>query len=342
MQGRRTVSAYVVGEMKKLLNSPDTYVDDMLGGLCAAYPSLVREDGRVVRAVDAPRKGKVGIVSGGGSGHLPLFTGYVGRGMIDSCAIGDVFAGPTVDACMTAIRAADGGKGVLRLYGNYGGDRMNFDLAGEMLENDGIETATVLGTDDIASASPAERDKRRGVAGLIYAYKIAGAKAAGDASLEEVTRVARKAVDHTRTIGVALSSCQIPGAAAPSFVLAPDEIEMGMGIHGEPGIWRDAIKPADAVADEMTERVLAECPAGVKSVSVLLNSLGATPLEELFILYRRVAARLRDAKIQITQPLIGHWATSMEMAGVSLSLLFLDDELERLLLAPANCPFWRV
>ena len=328
--------------MKKLLNSPDTYVDDMLSGLCAAYPSLVREEGRVVRAADAPRKGKVGIVSGGGSGHLPLFTGYVGRGMINSCAIGDVFAGPTVDACMAAIRAADGGKGVLRLYGNYGGDRMNFDLAGEMLESDGIETTTVLGTDDVASASPAERDKRRGVAGLIYAYKIAGAKAAGDASLEEVTRVARKAVDHTRTIGVALSSCQIPGAAAPSFVLAADEIEMGMGIHGEPGIWRDAIKPADAVADEMTERVLAERPAGTERVSILLNSLGATPLEELFILYRRIADQIAGCEDS------DHAAADRALGDIDgdgrrlAEPLFLDEELERLLLAPASCPFWRV
>jgi len=328
--------------MKKLLNSPDTYVDDMLSGLCAAYPSLVREQTRVVRSTDAPRKGKVGIVSGGGSGHLPLFTGYVGRGMIDSCAIGDVFAGPTVGACVMAIRAADGGKGVLRLYGNYGGDRMNFDLAGEMLADEGIETTTVLGTDDVASASPAESSKRRGVAGLIYAYKIAGAKAAGDASLEEVTRVAKKAVDHTRTIGVALSPCQIPGAATPTFTLAATEIEMGMGIHGEPGIWRDNMKPAVAIADEMTDRLLVERQTTNPRVSILLNSLGATPLEELFILYRRIAARLRDAELQIVQPLIGHWATSMEMAGVSLSLLFLDDELERLLAAPADCPFWRV
>ena len=170
-----------------------------------------------------------------GPGHLPLFTGYVGRGMIDQCAIGDVFAGPTVDACMAAIRAADGGKGVLRLYGNYGGDRMNFDLAGEMLESDGIETTTVLGTDDVASASPAERDKRRGVAGLIYAYKIAGAKAAGDASLEEVTRVARKAVDHTRTIGVALSSCQIPGARRRASCSPPTKSKWGWAFTASRG-----------------------------------------------------------------------------------------------------------
>ena len=330
--------------MKKLLNSPDTYVDDMICGLCAAYPSLVLEQPRcrVVRAIDAPRKGKVGIVSGGGSGHLPLFTGYVGPGMIDSCAIGEVFAGPTVDACKSAMRAADGGRGVLRLYGNYGGDRMNFDLAGELLEDEGIKSTTVLGTDDVASAPPAESQKRRGVAGLIYAYKIAGAKAAGDADLDEVTRVAQKAVDHTRTIGVALSPCQIPGASAPTFTLAANEIEMGMGIHGEPGIWRDTMKPADAVADEMTDRVLAERPAGIRRVSILLNSLGATPLEELFILYRRIAAKLRETKIQITHPMIGHWATSMEMAGVSLSLLFLDEELEQLLMVPARSPFWRV
>jgi len=327
--------------MKKLMNAPDAYVDDMLDGLCTAYPSLVR-DGRVIRSVVTPRKGKVGIVSGGGSGHLPLFTGYVGPGFIDACAIGEVFAGPTVDACIGAIRAADAGRGVLRLYGNYGGDRMNFDLAGEMLEADGLKTTTVLGTDDIASASTDEKEKRRGVAGLIYAYKIAGAKAAAGADIEAVTNAAAKTVSQTRTIGLALSPCQSPGAAQPTFTLSENEIEMGMGIHGEPGIWRDTLKPANSIADEMTERLLAERPGGCARVSVMVNSLGATPLEELFILYRRIAANLQKGGFQIQRPLVGHWATSMEMAGVSLSLLFLDDELEELLAAPASCPFWSV
>ncbi len=328
--------------MKKLMNSADQFVDEMLDGLVAAYPSLVREE-RVIRTAQGPKSGKVGIVSGGGSGHLPLFTGYVGRGLLDACAIGDVFAGPSVDACMAAIRAANSGLGVLRLYGNYGGDRMNFDLAGELLEADGVRTTTVLGTDDIASAGPEDMHKRRGVAGIIYAYKIAGAKAEAGASLDEVTAAAAKAVARCRTIGVALSPCQIPGASKPTFEIGPDEIEMGMGIHGEPGIWRDKLRPADQIADEMLDRLLAdpvEHPS--KRVSVLVNSLGATPLEELFILYRRIAQQLAGRGLTVVQPLVGHYATSMEMAGCSVSILSLDEELESLLGAPAECPFWRV
>jgi dihydroxyacetone kinase-like protein len=328
--------------MKKLMNSADRFVDEMLDGLVAAHPSLVRED-RVIRTAQGAKSGRVGIVSGGGSGHLPLFTGYVGRGLLDACAIGDVFAGPSVESCMAAIRIADGGQGVLRLYGNYGGDRMNFDLAGELLEGEGIRTTTVLGTDDIASAAPEEGHKRRGVAGIIYAYKIAGAKAERGAGLDEVTATAAKAVAQCRTIGVALSPCQIPGASKPTFDIGPDEIEMGMGIHGEPGIWRDKLRPADRIADEMLERLLAdpvEHPS--KRVSVLVNSLGASPLEELFILYRRIAGQLAEQGFTIVQPMVGHYATSMEMAGCSVSILFLDEELEELLGAPAECPFWKV
>jgi dihydroxyacetone kinase-like protein len=327
--------------MKKLMNGPDAFVDEMLEGLSAAHPSLVVQH-RVVRHVDAPTSGKVGIVSGGGSGHLPLFTGYVGKGLLDACAIGDVFAGPSVEACVGAIRAADGGKGVLRLYGNYGGDRMNFDLAGEVLDADGAMTTTVLGTDDIASATPAEKDKRRGVAGIIYAYKCAGAAAVRGANLHETTRVAQKTVDSVRTIGCALGSCQIPGAAAPTFTLAANEIEMGMGIHGEPGIWRHTLKPADAIASEMVDRLLAELPPGSQRISVLVNGLGATPLEELFIVYRRVRQKLKLAGLEISKPLVGNFVTSMEMSGLSISLFALDAELDTLLAAPAECPFWKI
>jgi dihydroxyacetone kinase-like protein len=330
---------------KKLMNSADAFVDEMLDGLSAAHPSLVREGpgDRVIRAAHAPQQGKVGIVSGGGSGHLPLFTGYVGRGLLDACSIGDVFAGPSVDACLAAIKAANGGRGVLLLFGNYGGDKMNFSLASEMLELEDIRTATVLGNDDIASAAPAEKDKRRGVAGIIYAYKIAGAKAVEGADLEEVTRIAAKAVAQCRTLGLALSPCQIPGAAAPAFTLGEDEIEMGMGIHGEPGIWRDRLRTADEIADEMVKRLLEDRVDQTSGrASVLVNSLGATPLEELFILYRRVCRRLAEAGITVVKPLVGHFATSMEMAGISISILHLDAELEVLLSAPADCPFWKV
>lgn len=331
--------------MKKLMNKPSGFVDEMLEGLVGANPSLAlgSETGRVVYRASPVRNDKVGVVSGGGSGHLPLFTGYVGEGLLDACSIGNVFEGPTVGSCMEAIRVADRGRGVLRLYGNYGGDRMNFDMAGEMLEDEGIRTTTVLGNDDVASAGPAERQKRRGVAGIIYAYKTAGALAETGADLDAVTAIAQKTVDRTRTIGVALSPCQVPGSDKPSFTLGENEIEMGMGIHGEPGIWRDHIKEADVIADEMIERLLADRPAdaGAKA-SVLVNSLGATPLEELFILYRRARAKLQSAGITLVRPLVGHYATSMEMAGASISLCFVDDEIETLLAAPARCPFWTV
>ncbi|MYZ47031.1 dihydroxyacetone kinase subunit DhaK [Propylenella binzhouense] len=330
--------------MKKLINAPGNYVDEMLDGLVAAHPYLARagEEGRVIRRASAPRRGKVGIVSGGGSGHLPLFTGYVAEGMLDACAIGNVFEGPTVGSCVEAIQAADGGAGVLRLYGNYGGDRMNFDMAGEIAEADGIESTTVLGIDDVASAAPEEGAKRRGVAGILYAYKAAGAMADRGASLAEVTATAADAVARTRTIGVALSPCLIPGSGAPSFTLGENEIEMGMGIHGEPGIWRAPLRPADEVADEMLDRLTADAPlSGARQVSVLVNSLGATPLEELYILYRRIAQRLAADGLEVVMPLVGHYATSMEMAGVSVSLCVVDGAFMELLAAPTSCPFWR-
>lgn len=327
------------------MNDPNAFVDETLAGLIAANPSLriTGKSHRVVTRTNAVRQSKVGVVSGGGSGHLPLFTGYVGQGLLDACAIGNVFEGPNVDSCIEAIRAASAGAGVLRLYGNYGGDRMNFDMAGEMLDFEGIETTTVLGTDDIASAPVSETHKRRGVAGIVFAYKAAGARAEEGGKLTEVTEAARVAVERTRTIGVALSPCQVPGAAKPTFAIADDEIELGMGIHGEPGIWRDTLKPSDAIVDEMVERLLEDTPAGAgNKVAALVNSLGATPFEELYIMYRRLMQQLDKTGIEIVMPLVGHYATSMEMAGASISLSFVDDELQRLYAAPAHCPFWKV
>ncbi|WP_127142997.1 dihydroxyacetone kinase subunit DhaK [Pelagibacterium montanilacus] len=331
--------------MKKIMNTAADFVDEMLDGLVGAYPelTLAGEDKRVVRRAAELRSGKVGVVSGGGSGHLPLFTGYVGQGLLDSCSIGNVFEGPTVGSCSDAIAAANGGAGVLLLYGNYGGDRMNFDMASEFAADDGIETRTVLGNDDVASAGPDEREKRRGVAGIVYAYKAAGAKAEDGASLDEVTRIAELAVSRTRTIGVALSPCQVPGSDRPSFTLGENEIEMGMGIHGEPGIWRDQLRPADEIVDEMIGRLLDDAPKDAgKRVSILVNSLGATPLEELLIMFRRAKSRLAGEGFEVERPLIGHFATSMEMAGASISLCFVDDELSSLLAAPAQTPFWTV
>lgn len=331
--------------MKKLINQPTHYVEEMLAGLLLANPSLKLDGGsqRVIRRASGARAGKVRIASGGGSGHLPLFTGYVGEGLLDTCSIGNVFEGPNVESCEDAIRLAHGDAGVLCLYGNYGGDRMNFDMACELLDGEGIATRTVLGTDDIASAAPAEVHKRRGVAGILYAYKAAGALAESGASLDQVAHIAQKAVDATRTIGVALSPCRVPTARAQNFSIADDEIEMGMGIHGEPGIWRAKLKSADAIVNEMLERLLADRPIAAGSrVSVLVNGLGATPLEELFILYRRTHQILSERGITIVQPLVGNYVTSMEMAGASISLHLLDAELEKLLLAPASCPFWKV
>jgi dihydroxyacetone kinase-like protein len=331
--------------MKKIINKPDMYVDEMLDGLCMAHPSLVRtgDTRRVIARATGVEAGKVGIVSGGGSGHLPLFTGYVGEGLLDACAIGNVFEGPTVSSCGEAIRSANGGAGVLCLYGNYGGDRMNFDMACEMADLDDIPTRTVLGTDDVASAPPQESAKRRGVAGIVFAYKAAGAKAAERASLDDVAAAAANAVARTRTIGVALSACRIPTAARPSFEISDDDIEFGMGIHGEPGIWRDRLKSADELVDEMLTRILADKPVSAgKRVAVLVNSLGATPLEELFIMYRRLATRLSGDGYEIARSLVGHFVTSMEMAGASISICFLDGELETLLGRPAKCPFWSV
>lgn len=332
--------------MKKILNNPVDYVDEMLQGFVAAHPEYYRmygDSGKVVARAQQTKDGKVGIVTGGGSGHLPVFTGYVGEGLLDACAIGDVFASPSSEQMADAIRVADRGAGVLRLYGNYGGDIMNFDMAGELVEFEDIACTTVLLTDDVASASPEESEKRRGVAGMVYAFKLAGAAAEEGRDLAGVTAVAQKAADACRSIGAALSSCTVPQAGKPTFDIADDEMEMGMGIHGEPGVWRGKLRTADEIANEMIDRLLADMPlvAGDK-VSVLVNSLGATPPEELYILYRTVKERLEGTGASIVMPLVGRYATSMEMSGVSFTLCKLDAELEALLKAPCDCAFWRV
>ena len=332
--------------MKKILNNPVDYVDEMLAGFTAAHPEFYRlagGSGRVVARAVPGKAGKVGIVTGGGSGHLPVFTGYVGTGLLDACAIGDVFASPSAEQMADAIRTADSGAGVLRLYGNYGGDIMNFDMAGELVEFDDIRCTTVILADDVASAPPAEAAKRRGVAGMVYAFKIAGAAAEAGHDLDEVTRVAQKAADACRSVGAALSPCTVPQAGKPTFTIAEDEMEMGMGIHGEPGVWRDKLRPADAIASEMMDRLLSDMPlARGDRVSIMVNSLGATPPEELYILYRIVKARLDAAGAGIVMPLVGRYATSMEMTGVSFTLIKLDAELEGLLTAPCDCAFWSV
>ena len=331
--------------MKKILNGVADYVDEMLEGLVAAHPEFyAMPEARVICRAGGTREDKVGIVTGGGSGHLPIFTGYVGPGLLDGAAIGDVFSSPSTEQIASAMKHANGGAGVLRLYGNYGGDVMNFDMAGETLEmEEGLRSTTVLLADDVASAPPSEAGKRRGVAGMVYAFKIAGAAAEKGGDLDEVTRIAQKAADACRSIGMALTPCTIPLSGKPTFEIGDDEMEMGMGIHGEPGIWRDKLKSADEIADEMFDRILDDNKLGKgDSASVLVNSLGATPPEELYILYRRIKKRFDDAGIEIRMPLVGRYATSMEMTGVTLTVCGLDDELDGLLKAPAQCAFWQV
>ena len=328
--------------MKKILNSPETFVDDMTEGIALAYGDKVRflDPERRVLLRARPAGDKVGIVTAGGSGHLPVFLGYVGQGLLDGCAIGNVFASPSAKKMEDMIRACDTGRGVLCLYGNYGGDKMNFDMACEMLEMDDIATRTVLVRDDVASSPAGTAEKRRGVAGMVYAFKIAGAAAEEGQGLDQVAAAAEKALAHTRSMGAALSPCIVPEVGRPSFHIEEDEIEIGMGIHGEPGIQVQKMMGADQLAQTLLDPILAELGREPGRVSVMVNGLGATPMEELLIVYRRVHQILAELGIQVVLPHIGEYATSMEMAGLSLTVLRLDEELERLLRSPAATPFY--
>ena len=328
--------------MKKLINKPDMFVSDFLEGILRAHGDVLGTAGNDTRAIvkkDVPA-GKVAIVTGGGSGHLPLFLGYVGKGLADACAVGNVFASPSAKVMYDAAKATERGAGVLFLFGNYGGDRMNFELASEDLEDDGIQVRRVICNDDIASASEAEKQKRRGIAGIMFAYKIAGAAAEKMLPLDEVARLAEKARDNTRTMGVALSACTLPEVGTPSFEIAEDEMEIGMGIHGEPGIRRGKLQEADAVAEDLCSPILKELDikAG-DEVAVLVNGLGATPKEELYIVYRKVDEILQGVGAKIDYKLIGEYSTSMEMAGMSVSMMKLDEELKELLHKEAVSPF---
>lgn len=329
--------------VKKLINDGNDAVDEMLEGVLAAHPRhLYRPEGakRAVVARHGPRPGKVGLVIGGGSGHEPTFLGFVGKGLADACAVGNVFASPPPQPAVDAALAANGGAGVLFMYGNYAGDVMNFDMATELLEMEGIEARTVLTTDDIASAPT--RDKRRGVAGNVFIFKAAGAAADLMMTLDEVERVARHANARTYTMGVALSSCSLPQTRRPSFDLPEGEMEIGMGIHGEPGVRRGPLLSANAVVDEIMDALLAEMQAARGDrVAVLVNSLGATPLMELYILHARVAARLEMAGLSVHTALVGPYCTSLDMAGASITLMHLDDELTRLIDHPCDCAMFR-
>jgi phosphoenolpyruvate---glycerone phosphotransferase subunit DhaK len=329
--------------VQKIINGADAFVDEMLEGILAAHPDQLRTAGdpRAIVRARAPIRGKVGIATGGGSGHLPVFMGYVGEGLADGAAIGNVFASPSAEQMLEVTRAVDGGAGVLYLYGNYGGDTMNFDLAAELAEAEGIRVQTVLGADDVASAPRGDESRRRWIAGIFLLYKVAGARAAEGATLEEVRGVAERAGAALRSMGVALSPCTVPAAGRPTFELPAGEMEIGMGIHGEPGIRRGPLEPADRIADQLLEAILEDLPyRRGDSAAVLVNGLGATPKEELYVLYRRVHRRLQDQGIRVHRVWVGEYATSLEMAGASVSLLKLDDELARLVDAPAESPFF--
>jgi dihydroxyacetone kinase len=330
--------------MKKLMNEPSAFVDEMLEGLLLAYPDQLKSVGGTNRALvraDAPVAGKVGIVTGGGSGHLPVFVGYVGRGLASGVAIGNVFSSPTVDQIAAATRGVHSGQGVLYLYGNYSGDVLNFDSAAEEVDTEGIRIETVLVADDVASAPPERHANRRGVAGLFYAFKIAGAKAEAGGTLDEVKNVTLKALANCRTMGVGLTPSVLPTVGKPTFSLADDEMEIGIGIHGEPGIRRGKLLPADEITTDIVNRLVADLALeGGDQVSVLVNGLGATPLEELYIIYRKVNQILSSRQVGIDRRYIGEFATSLEMAGCSITLLKLDGELKPLLDAPASSPFF--
>ncbi|MFC4564838.1 dihydroxyacetone kinase family protein [Nocardiopsis mangrovi] len=330
--------------LKKIINRADDFVDEVTESLLLAHPDRLRAataDRRALVRADAPVARRVGIVTGGGSGHLPLFLGYVGQGLATGVAVGNVFSSPSAEQIAAATRAADGGAGVLYLYGNYGGDVYNFDLAADIVGPEGIATATVLGTDDVLSAPAGRESGRRGVAGLFFAYKTAGAAAERGDDLERVRAIAQRTVDATRTMGVGLSPTILPAAGEPTFTLGDGEMEIGIGIHGEPGSHRGPLESADAITDRFLDGILAELrPVAGDRVAVLVNGLGATPLEELYLVYRRVHQVLGERGVAIHRRYIGEFATSLEMAGASLSVVRLDDELAELLDAPADSPFF--
>ena len=329
--------------MKKIINNADNFVEESISGLVKSYPEIYKYSSETNKVLMRSIKGnnKVGLVSGGGSGHLALFTGYIGKGLLDSCAIGNVFASPSVDEISTAIKSANSEKGVLCIYGNYGGDVMNFDMASEMLEMDDIKVESVVVADDVASASKEEKEKRRGVTGMLYVFKTTGAIAESGADFDEVKRVAVKTNENIRTMGIALTPTILPQAGKPTFEIGHDEMEIGMGIHGEPGIRRGKLKTANEITEELSEKLLSDIDLNKgDKVSILINSLGATPHEELFIVADKFNNILNDNGIINSKSYVGRYATSMEMAGMSITILKLDDELEKLLLEEANCPFW--
>jgi phosphoenolpyruvate---glycerone phosphotransferase subunit DhaK len=329
--------------MKKLINSPDSAVDDELAGMAAAHGDLIRiEEPNIVVRRDAPRAGKVGVISGGGSGHEPMHGGFVGMGMLDAACPGAVFTSPVPDQMLAATKAVNGGAGVLHIVKNYTGDIMNFELAAEMARAEGIEVAAVVIADDVAVKDSLYTAGRRGVGGTVLAEKIVGAAAEAGADLATVTALCQKVQDNVRSMGMALTSCTVPAAGKPTFELGDDEMEIGIGIHGEPGRTRMKLASADEITEMLATPILDDLPfENGDSVLAFVNGLGGTPLMELYIVFNKLARMLDERGIAIGRSFVGNWITSLEMAGCSITLLRLDDELTRLWDAPVRTPALR-
>ena len=325
--------------MQRIINNPNDVVNDMINGFVKAHKDIVEktENNRVLKYKKAPLKNKVGIVTGGGSGHKPAFIGYIGENMVDAVAIGEIFSSPTAKAFYDAFKAADSGKGVACLYGNYAGDNMNVRMAIKMAEKDGIIVKTVVANDDVASAPKEEKNKRRGVAGEVLMWKIGGAKAALGGNLDEVISVAQKAIDNTKSVGIGLTPCTIPALGKPNFVIKEGKMELGIGHHGEPGIKVTDLKTADEIAEIMLDIILPDLPfVSNNEVVVLISGLGATPVMELYILYAKIAEILANKNIKIYKPYVGDYFTSLDMMGVTVTLMKVDDELKELIDLGAN------
>lgn len=326
--------------MKKLINQVDKIVDEMLNGMTAAYPQYVKrlEGFEVLVRAKGPSS-KVALVSGGGSGHEPSHGGYVGKGMLDGAVAGEVFTSPTPDQVFEAIKAVDGGKGVLLVIKNYTGDVMNFEMAADMARDEGIKVEQVIVADDVAVENSTWTTGRRGIAGTVFVHKIAGASAEAGLELGEVKRVAEKVIANVRSMGMAVNPCTVPAAGKQSFELQEDEIEIGIGIHGEPGTHREKISDVNAIADKLLTKIFAEgiYNAGDK-VAVMVNGMGGTPLMELFVANKHVKDVLDGKGIKVAKTLVGNYMTSLDMEGFSITLLKLDDELEKFLNAPADTP----
>jgi dihydroxyacetone kinase, DhaK subunit len=330
--------------MKKIINSPDLVVEDMLKGMVAAHPQYIMklENANVLVRVSKESNGKVALVSGGGSGHEPAHGGYVGKGMLDAAVAGAVFTSPTPDQVYEAIKATDSGKGVLLVIKNYTGDIMNFEMAMDMAEMEGINVNAVVVNDDVAVENSTYTAGRRGIAGTIFVHKIAGAKAETGASLDEVTKVAEKVITNVRSMGMAISSCIVPAAGKPNFTLGEDEMEIGMGIHGEPGTHREEIKPSDEIVTLLVNKILEDSPLNKGAeVAVMINGLASTPLMELYIVNKKVNEILEEKGIKTHKTYVGEFMTSLEMAGFSITILKLDSELKELLDAPADTPAFK-